>query len=37
VLECADLDEAIEAAAKHPMAHLGILELRPFRQLGKDS
>jgi len=30
VLECADLDEAIEAACRHPMARLGILEVRPF-------
>jgi hypothetical protein len=30
VLECADLDEALEVAAKHPMAKFGILELRPF-------
>ncbi len=30
VLECADLDEAIEVAAKHPMARAGVLELRPF-------
>lgn len=29
VLECADLDEAIEIAAKHPMARFGRLELRP--------
>ena len=36
VLECADLDEAIEAAAKHPMARFGILEVRPFRRLGED-
>jgi hypothetical protein len=36
VLECADLDEAIDAAAKHPMARLGILEVRPFRSLGED-
>jgi hypothetical protein len=36
VLECADLDEAIEAAAKHPMARAGILEVRPFRPLGQD-
>ena len=35
VLECADLDEAIEAAAKHPMSRFGILELRPFRRLGE--
>ena len=30
VLECADLDEAIEVASKHPMAYAGRLELRPF-------
>ena len=36
VLECADLDEAIEAAARHPMARAGILEVRPFRSLGED-
>ena len=30
VLECADLDEAIEVASRHPMARLGILEVRPF-------
>lgn len=30
VLDCADLDEAIEVAAKHPMAWGGLIELRPF-------
>jgi hypothetical protein len=30
ILECADLDEAIEVAAKHPVARIGTLELRPF-------
>ena len=30
VLECADLDEAIAVAAKHPMSRGGVLELRPF-------
>jgi hypothetical protein len=30
VLECADLDEAIEVASRHPMARLGVLEVRPF-------
>lgn len=30
ILECADLDEAIEVATKHPMAKFGMLELRPF-------
>jgi hypothetical protein len=32
VLECADLDEAIEVASKHPAARFGKLELRPFWQ-----
>jgi hypothetical protein len=36
VLECADRDEAIEVASKHPMARLGILELRPFKPLEHD-
>ncbi len=30
ILECDDLDEAIEIASKHPMARAGRLELRPF-------
>ena len=30
VLECADLDEAIELASKHPQARGGRIELRPF-------
>jgi hypothetical protein len=30
ILECTDLDEALEAAAKHPMAKFGLLELRPW-------
>lgn len=30
VLDCEDLDEAIEIASKHPMARAGRLELRPF-------
>ena len=30
LLECADLDEAIEVARAHPMARTGRLELRPF-------
>lgn len=30
ILECTDLDEAIDIAAKHPMARFGILEIRPF-------
>jgi hypothetical protein len=30
ILECADLDEAIEVARAHPMAWRGRIELRPF-------
>ncbi|WP_239116446.1 YciI family protein [Planotetraspora phitsanulokensis] len=30
LLECADLDEAIEVARAHPMARRGRLELRPL-------
>ena len=30
ILECADLDEAIEVASKHPVAQFGKLEVRPF-------
>ena len=36
VLECADLDEAIEVAAGHPMARAGIVEVRPFRSLEEE-
>ena len=30
VIECADLDEAITVAAKHPVAEFGMIEVRPF-------
>ena len=30
VLECRDLEHAIEVAAAHPMARDGVIELRPF-------
>ena len=29
LLECADLDEALEVAGKHPWAAYGGIELRP--------
>ena len=29
LLECANLDEAVEIAAKHPMARFGRIEIRP--------
>jgi hypothetical protein len=32
ILECADLDEAIEIAGKHPVARIGSLEVRPFAE-----
>jgi hypothetical protein len=32
IIECDNLDEAIEVASKHPVAHVGMLELRPFWQ-----
>jgi hypothetical protein len=30
IIECADLDEALEVAAKHPVARFGMVEVRPF-------
>ncbi|GAA2698310.1 MULTISPECIES: YciI family protein [Actinoplanes] len=30
ILECADLDEAIEVARAHPMSWAGRVELRPY-------
>jgi hypothetical protein len=30
MIECADLDEAIEIAAKHPAATYGTIEIRPL-------
>ncbi|MGI9008898.1 MAG: YciI family protein [Streptosporangiaceae bacterium] len=32
VIECADLDQAIEVASKHPVASFGTIEVRPFWQ-----
>ena len=31
VIDCADLDGAIQIAAKHPMARYGQIEIRPMR------
>ena len=36
ILDCADLDEAIEIAEKHPMARHGMLEVRPFWPFQED-
>jgi hypothetical protein len=30
LIECADLDEAIEVASKHPVARFGTVEVRPL-------
>jgi hypothetical protein len=32
IIECADLDEAIEVASRHPVARIGFVEVRPFWQ-----
>jgi hypothetical protein len=32
LLDCADLDEAIEVSAKHPIARYGVIELRPIAE-----
>ncbi len=32
LLECADLDEAVEVSAKHPIARYGVIELRPIAE-----
>lgn len=32
MLECADLDEAIEVSSRHPTATYGTFELRPYLQ-----
>jgi hypothetical protein len=30
LLQCADINEAIEVSAKHPIARYGVIELRPI-------
>jgi hypothetical protein len=30
VIDCADMDEAIEIASRHPVAHFGMVEVRPY-------
>jgi hypothetical protein len=32
LLECEDLDQAIDYVARHPMAHHGRIEIRPFER-----
>jgi hypothetical protein len=36
VIDCKDLDEAIEIASKHPVARFGQIEIRPFWPLDLD-
>jgi len=35
VIECADLDEAIEVASRHPVARYGAIEVRPLWERGR--
>jgi hypothetical protein len=34
IIDCADLDEAIDFASRHPMARLGRIEIRPVWPFG---
>jgi len=36
IIDCADLDEAIEVASKHPVAKFGSVEIRPFWPFDED-
>lgn len=36
VIDCTDLDEAIEVASKHPVAKFGTVEIRPFWPFDED-
>lgn len=36
VIECADVDEAVEIAADHPMSRFGRVEVRPFWPFGVE-
>ncbi|HEV2634647.1 MAG TPA: YciI family protein [Actinocrinis sp.] len=31
IIECADLDEAVAIAARHPVSQFGVIEVRPYR------
>ncbi|MFC9350544.1 YciI family protein [Arthrobacter sp. NPDC057013] len=35
IIKCADLDEAVEVASKHPMAKFGKIEIRPVWPFGE--
>lgn len=32
LLDCADIDEAVEVSARHPIARFGTIELRPIEE-----
>ena len=32
IVECADLDDAIQIASRHPCARFGAVEVRPFEE-----
>jgi hypothetical protein len=32
IIDCADLDQALEVMSRHPMARFGTIEMRPFWQ-----
>jgi hypothetical protein len=36
LIDCADLEEAIEVASKHPSARYGSIEVRPLWPFGED-
>jgi hypothetical protein len=36
VIECADFDEAIAIASRHPVARIGTIEVRPLQQRADD-
>jgi hypothetical protein len=37
LIECADLDEAVEIASRHPAAMYGMIEIRPVRDMGSTA
>lgn len=37
LLKCADLDDAIDIASRHPMARFGQIEIRPVWPLGPEA
>ena len=36
LIECGDLDEAIEVASKHPVARYGMIEVRPVWPIDEE-